>query len=89
VISRPAVSPMTLRELTLLRSARVVGLRLDDVEAAWLRALGVTEGASVQVLRVGPFRGPLQVRVGERTAFAIDRGVAGAIDVDPTPEPAR
>lgn len=39
------------------------------------------------VLRAGPFRGPLQVRVGERTAFAIDRAVAGCIDVVPAGAP--
>lgn len=77
---------MTLRELTPLRPAVVVALRLDDDEVRWLRALGLAEGAAVCVLRAGPFRGPLQVRVGERTAFAIDRAVAGCIDV--TPEPA-
>ena len=74
---------MTLRELTPHHAARIVTLRLDDDEARWLRALGVTEGALVTVLRVGPFRGPLQVRVGERTTFAIDRTVAAAIDVAP------
>ena len=74
---------MTLRELTHHQTARIVALRVDPVEARWLRALGVAEGAAVTVLRAGPFRGPLQVRVGERTAFAIDRGLAGSIDVDP------
>lgn len=76
---------MTLRELHPLRPARVVALRLDPDESRWLRALGVAEGAAVEVLRVAPFRGPLMVRVGERTAFAIDRAVAEAIDVDEGP----
>ncbi len=76
---------MTLRELTPRQPARITALRLDADEARWLRALGVAEGARVTVLRAGPFGGPLQVRVGERTAFAIDRGVASAIDVDPDP----
>ncbi len=74
---------MTLRELTPHHAARILTLRLDDNEARWLRALGVTEGARVTVLRAGPFRGPLQVRVSERTTFAIDRTVAAAIDVAP------
>ena len=74
---------MTLGELTPQQPARIVALRVDPVEARWLRALGVAEGVAVTVLRAGPFRGPLQVRVGERTAFAIDRGLAGSIDVDP------
>lgn len=74
---------MTLRELTLQQPARIVALRLDEDEARWLRALGVAEGAAVVVLREGPLGGPLQVRVGERTAFAIDRAVAGLIDVAP------
>ena len=72
---------MTLRELTPQRPARITALRVDPDEARWLRALGVAEGAAVTVLRAAPFRGPLQVRVGERTAVAIDRAVAGLIDV--------
>lgn len=78
---------MTLRELTPHQTASIVALRVDPVEARWLRALGVAEGAAVMVLRAGPFRGPLQVRVGERTAFAIDRAVAGCIDVAPAGAP--
>ena len=76
---------MTLGELTPQQPARIVALRLDADEARWLRALGVTEGAAVVVLRAGPFGGPLMVRVGERTAFAIDRAVAAAIDVAASP----
>lgn len=74
---------MTLGELTPQHPARIVALRLDVDEARWLRALGVVEGAAVAVLRAGPFRGPLQVRVGDRAVFAIDRAVANAIDVAP------
>ena len=73
---------MTLRELPRQRSARIVALRLEPDEVRWLRALGVTEGAAVLVVRAGPFGGPFQVRVGESTAFAIDRAVADRIDVE-------
>lgn len=76
---------MTLRDLPHHRPARITALRLDADESRWLRALGLSEGAAVTVLRAGPLRGPLQVRVGERTAFAIDGSVAAAIDVEPTP----
>jgi len=74
---------MTLRELPQRRPARIAALHLDVEESRWLRALGLSEGATVTVLRAGPLRGPLQVRVGERTAFAIDPLVAAAIDVEP------
>lgn len=76
---------MTLRELPPHRPARITALRLEATEAQWLRALGLAEGAAVTVLRAGPLRGPLQVRVGERTAFAVDRAVAGSIDVEEGP----
>ncbi len=74
---------MTLRELPHRTAARVTALHLDAEESRWLRALGLAEGAAVMVLRAGPLRGPLQVRVGERTAFAIDPVVAASIDVEP------
>ena len=74
---------MTLRELPHRTAARIVALHLDVEESRWLRALGLSEGAAVTVLRSGPLRGPLQVRVGARTTFAIDPAVAAAIDVEP------
>ncbi len=74
---------MTLRELPHRTAARITALHLDVEESRWLRALGLSEGATVSVLRAGPLGGPLQVRVGERTAFAIDPLVAASIDVEP------
>ena len=76
---------MTLRELPHRQAARIVKVRLDLAETQWLRALGIVEGVAVQVLRAGLFGGPLQVRVGEHAAFAIDRTVAASIDVEPGP----
>ncbi|TAK23855.1 MAG: ferrous iron transport protein A [Myxococcaceae bacterium] len=78
---------MTLHDLPLRRRARVVALRVDDDEASWLRVLGLGAGAELVVLRAGPLGGPLQVRVGARTTFAIGRALAARIDVAPADEP--
>ncbi len=85
VVLRSTRPPMTLRELPHRHAARILRLNLDASETLWLRALGLAEGAAVEVLRAGLLGGPLQVRVGGHVAFAIDRAVAGAIDVEPAP----
>lgn len=45
-----------------------------------LRAMGLFEGERVSMLRVAPFGGPCQVRVGT-AAFALDRALAGLVTV--------
>jgi ferrous iron transport protein A len=40
---------------------RVVDVRLDPIDAAWLSAVGLTSGVTLTVLRRAPFGGPLHV----------------------------
>lgn len=55
-------------------------LHVGDAEAALLRAMGLAPGERVRVLRVAPFGGPFQVRVGTM-AFALDRALARSVAV--------
>ena len=71
---------MSLAELRADTHAVISGIRLEEADAAWLRAMGVVEGQPVRVLRSAPFGGPLQVQVGE-AAFALARSLAAAVDV--------
>jgi len=66
---------------------RVVIVRLaqDDEHAAWLRAVGMHEGAEVTVLRRAPFGGPLHLRSSDGGEFAIHRALARCIEVSPAP----
>lgn len=61
-----------------------MALRLTPREAAWLRAVGLAEGASVTLLRRAPFSGPLHLRIDGGTELAVDCTLARAIDVSPT-----
>lgn len=76
---------MTLDRLGIGLSTKVVKIRLDDDEAAWVRAVGIFEGETVSVLRRALFGGPLHVRTGSGGEFALDRTLADAIDVEGTP----
>ncbi len=70
--------------LTPQRSASIVSLKLSEHDAAWLRAVGLTEGAAVTVLRRAPLGGPLHVRVSTGTELAVDRELARNVEVEPT-----
>ena len=74
---------MTLLLLGPRQTGRVRGIRLAVSEAGWVRAVGIFEGESVQVLRRAAFGGPLHVRTGCGGEFAIDRRLAACIDVEP------
>ena len=79
----------TLDTLATNACTTVMALRLTPREAAWLRAVGLAEGARVTLLRRAPFKGPLHVRIDGGTELAIDFGLARSIDVSPpAPEPA-
>lgn len=75
---------MSLDALALHAPATVAALRLSDREATWLRAVGLSEGSTVMVLRRAPLSGPLHVRVAEHTELAIDRELALHVEVTPT-----
>jgi Fe2+ transport system protein FeoA len=87
VDSRRSASQGRVRALTLALSSLLRGdagvideLKLDDVDASMLRAMGLLEGHRIEVLRLAPLGGPLHVRVGE-VSFAIDRSVAASVTV--------
>jgi ferrous iron transport protein A len=67
---------------------RIVRVAQDDEHAAWLRAVGMHEGAEVTVLRRAPFGGPIHLRSTDGGEFAIHRDLARCIDVAPAAPPA-
>ncbi|CAN5226190.1 hypothetical protein BH09MYX1_BH09MYX1_36970 [soil metagenome] len=74
---------MTLNHLPRNRRVKVVTIRLGDEEAAWVRAVGIFEGETIEVLRAALFGGPLHVRTGSGGEFALDRVLADSIEVAP------
>jgi len=73
---------MSLLDLPLSSPARIVALKLDKSVACRVRAVGVFEDEIIVVLRRAPFGGPLHVRTSSGGEFALDRRIAGAIEVD-------
>ena len=71
---------MSLARLRLGQRAVISGISVSGSDAALLRAMGLVEGEHVAMLRVAPFGGPCQVRVGT-AAFALDRALAGLVSV--------
>lgn len=82
-----ALAPGTSRAHARLSSAapgqsvRIVRIEQDEEHAAWLRAVGMHEGAEVTVLRRAPFGGPLHLRSTDGGEFAIHRNLARCIEV--------
>lgn len=60
---------------------RIVRIAQDDDLAAWLRAVGMHEGAEVTVLRRAPFGGPIHLRSSDGGEFALHRDLARCIVV--------
>lgn len=60
-------------------SAEVVALTLEADLAAWLRAVGISEGERVTVLRRAVFGGPIHVRTSSGGEFALQRSLAASI----------
>ena len=73
---------MSLARLRRGQSALISSIDVSGADAAMLRAMGLVEGERVCMLRVAPFGGPCQVRVGT-AAFALDRALAGLVAVSP------
>ncbi len=72
---------MNLLDLPIAASARVAMLRLDDAEAAHVRAIGVFEDEVVTVLRRAPFGGPVHLRTSSGGEFALCARIAAKIEV--------
>lgn len=63
------------------RSAAIIALRLSPGEAAWLRAIGLSEGVRVTMLRGASLGGPLHVRISTGAELAVDRELARHVEV--------
>jgi ferrous iron transport protein A len=65
------------------QTARVIELALDADLAAWLRAVGISEGEGVTVLRRAAFGGPIHVRTSSGGEFALHRALARSVMTRP------
>ena len=82
----PDVTSRTLAELPPGARGRVCAVALEPGETAWLRAVGVSVGEELTVLRRAPWGGPLHVRSGAGGEFAVDRALARFIQITPNAE---
>lgn len=71
---------MTLDQLKVGQTAKVVSVKHDGFSDQ-CGTLGIDQGASIQVLRRAPVKGPLQVKV-VGTLYAIRPTEAQLIEVD-------
>jgi Fe2+ transport system protein FeoA len=60
-------------------TAEVVALALEPDLAGWLRAVGISEGDRVTVLRRAVFGGPIHVRTSSGGEFALHRSLAASV----------
>jgi ferrous iron transport protein A len=60
-------------------TAEVIELLLEADLAAWLRAVGISEGEHVTVLRRAVFGGPIHVRTSSGGEFALHRSLAASV----------
>jgi ferrous iron transport protein A len=60
----------------------VAGLDVPGEEASLLRAMGIAEGQTVSLLRVGLGGDPLHVRLGSGGEFALARPLARAVRIE-------
>jgi Fe2+ transport system protein FeoA len=72
-------SPLPLSGVPLGGSAVVSELVLEADIAAWLRAVGISEGERVTVLRCAAFGGPIHVRTSSGGEFALHRSLAASV----------
>lgn len=70
-----------LADATLGSPVVIEALGLDELEAAWVEAVGLSRGARVVVLRRAPLGGPLHVRTSDGAELAVARSLARAITV--------
>jgi ferrous iron transport protein A len=80
------VADAQLASVGVRQKVRVVDLSQDREVAAWLRAVGLREGAEITVLRRAPFGGPIHVRTSDGGEFALNRDLARSVAVSPLPE---
>ncbi len=77
--------PRTLDSLANGASARVVEVRLDPADAAWLSAVGIGVGDTLTVLRRALLGGPLHIATQSGGEFALGAPLAQGIVVADAP----
>jgi Fe2+ transport system protein FeoA len=82
---RGSASPLS--GVPLGGSAVVSELVLEADIAAWLRAVGISEGERVTVLRCAAFGGPIHVRTSSGGEFALHRSLAASVMTKGTEPP--
>jgi ferrous iron transport protein A len=70
---------LPLSEVAIGGTAVVLTIAIEDDVAAWLRAVGISEGERVTVLRSAAFGGPIHVRTGSGGEFALHRALAASV----------
>lgn len=80
-LSEPASSDeaLPLSGVAVGESAIVVKLLLEEDVAGWLRAVGISEGERVTVLRWAVFGGPIHLRTSSGGEFALHRSLAASV----------
>jgi Fe2+ transport system protein FeoA len=66
-------------------SVLVSELLIESDVAAWLRAVGISEGEQITVLRRAAFGGPIHVRTSSGGEFALHRSLAASVMTKPVP----
>ena len=77
------MDPISLAQLTVGAAGRVAAIVLETREVEWLRAVGISEGTRVTLLRRAPLGGPVHLRTGSGAEFAVDRELARSVMVEP------
>lgn len=80
--NHPLSMSLPLSDLPTGLPAAVLALHVGMEHARRMAGLGLRPGMHVRVIRRSPFRGPLQVRVGQ-TDMILRRADAARIEVEP------
>ena len=73
---------LTLAAMKPGTTAALKALRMPEREAAWLRAVGLSEGVLLTPLRYAPLGGPVHFRTSTGAELAIDLDLARKVEVE-------
>ena len=79
--ARSGIVRHALAQIRVGEPVRVVALALEGELGNWLRAVGISEGEGMTVLRRAAFGGPIHVRTQSGGEFALNRSLARDIHV--------